>query len=664
MFKKSARSYRQEGKGLDESPHLGYLLVWLNYPRRPQCSRVLSQEGTAVWARLWMADELYHEFLKITALRRAWHLAYEDARDAFLEDPLGYEDFAAELEIHLQDLQRHVRSGTYEPRPLKRVDVPKTSLAVRPGTVPEIEDGIVMFAIMSQIAPLIDKKMSDSVYAYRVGSTRPASTLFEHRDLRFLRRKTKRRAAIFREWYAQWPAFQEEGVKLYLRRGYRYLSVSDIAAYYENISLPVLRDILLAHLPKQQRIINLLMRILQAWVWPTEAGFHVPRGIPQGPDFSGFLANVYLMPLDKNLEGYGRRHVIRYIRYVDDVRIFSKTEEDARAVLSIMNSTLRSLQLNIQGSKTEVFRGREIERELVDTMFEKIDALAEKATARKLSSPECTRIENRARKLFSQMRRENDRGKKGGRRLRRLLTALIAIKSPIAVRHCFKVIAEDPEHRLNEKVWKYFVCFPRASTISDRVLRLLASKVVAHYATQESDLIKVLRYNGVNGATVNRLARYALTTSRHWHVKQQFLRSLCSISPERETIRVIQKLFERSENSDVRRAALLCMISTNTALTDEIIRRLYRELDPKLLRTGRYLWSLSHDNAVAQRELSSLARIDDDRLMVDKIYKWSMFAKLRNAHIRAQAKVVLLQWQKICRRRQVRERLRTLLTHF
>lgn len=311
-----------------------------------------------------MPDGLYQRFLRIENLRRAWHLAYHDSREAFLEDALGHEDFAAELEFSLRDLQRRLRSGSYEPRPLKRIDVPKSSLAVRPGATPEVEDSVVMFGIMLQIASQLDRRISDSVYAYRVSSRRPSRTIFEHRDLAFLRKRTRRRIAAFKQWYQVWPMFEAEGIDSYKRQGFRYLSVSDIAAYYENISHPILRDILFSYLPTQQRIVNLLMRVLHAWAWPTGAGILIPRGIPQGPDFSGFLANVYLMPLDRALESYGRSHPIKYIRYVDDVRMFTKTEEDARAVLVVMNHALRELQLNIQGSKTAVHRGKEILEQL------------------------------------------------------------------------------------------------------------------------------------------------------------------------------------------------------------------------------------------------------------------------------------------------------------
>jgi hypothetical protein len=165
----------------------------------------------------------------------------------------------------------------------------------------------------------------------------------------------------------------------------------------------VLRDILLTYLPAQQRIINLMMKILHSWAWPTGAGILIPRGIPQGPDFSGFLANVYLMPLDKVLENYGKNHHIKYIRYVDDVKVFTKTEEDARAVLVEMNHALRQLQLNIQGSKTVIHRGKEILNELVDPEFGGIDTLANSAMKRagKVTPSFRRRIENRARKFLS-----------------------------------------------------------------------------------------------------------------------------------------------------------------------------------------------------------------------------------------------------------------------
>jgi hypothetical protein len=51
---------------------------------------------------------------------------------------------------------------------------------------------------------------------------------------------------------------------------------------------------------------------------------------------------------------------------MDDVKIFSKDEVTARQVIFEMNRMLRSLHLNMQGSKTNILRDVEIRDEIGD----------------------------------------------------------------------------------------------------------------------------------------------------------------------------------------------------------------------------------------------------------------------------------------------------------
>ena len=90
-----------------------------------------------------MADDFYSRLSQLPLLRRAWHLARNDARTAFMLDAFRYSDFAFRLEDHLRGLSHGLQNGTYHPKPLLTIDVPKSSLSVRPGSVLSIEDRIV-----------------------------------------------------------------------------------------------------------------------------------------------------------------------------------------------------------------------------------------------------------------------------------------------------------------------------------------------------------------------------------------------------------------------------------------------------------------------------------------------------------------------------------------
>jgi retron-type reverse transcriptase len=250
-----------------------------------------------------MANRLHSKLLSLDLLKRAWHLARNDSRADFIYDAYRYNDYAFRLEENLKGLLLKLEAGTYRPQPILEIDVPKSNLAVRPGSVVEIEDRIVLFAILCLIAPILDKKLPPTVYSNRLKDKSDKENLFkdtEILDFPFLKKTTiQTRLQIFEPWYGQWPQFIEQSQYTFQKEGYNFLSIADISAYFENINLEILRDILLRYLPKEQRIVNMLMSIYEDWVLKTPDGRSVGRGIPQGNSASSFLANIYLLPLDE-----------------------------------------------------------------------------------------------------------------------------------------------------------------------------------------------------------------------------------------------------------------------------------------------------------------------------------------------------------------------------
>ena len=230
-------------------------------------------------------NNLYKKILSLDLLKWAWHLARNDSRTDFVLDPYRYNDFAFRLDDNLKGILLKLESGTYRPQPLIEIDVPKSSLSVRPGTVMEIEDRVVLFAILCLIAPIMDKKLPKTVYSYRLKTKFDRNTLFQDGDILsfpFLKKSTiQHRLQIFEPWYGQWPLFLEQSQFAYEKDGYRFLSISDISAYFENINLEILRDIFMRYLQKEQRIVNLLISIYETWVYETPDGRCLSRGIPR-----------------------------------------------------------------------------------------------------------------------------------------------------------------------------------------------------------------------------------------------------------------------------------------------------------------------------------------------------------------------------------------------
>ena len=100
-----------------------------------------------------MADNtLFRELCKPDVLLIGWHLAHADSRDDFVADPVGYEDLGANLASRLAYLLREISHERYRPRYPVHVDVPKSGLSVRPGTVLPMEEAALLHAITYLIA--------------------------------------------------------------------------------------------------------------------------------------------------------------------------------------------------------------------------------------------------------------------------------------------------------------------------------------------------------------------------------------------------------------------------------------------------------------------------------------------------------------------------------
>src|SRR4030042_6171635 len=76
--------------------------------------------------------------------------------------------------------------------------------------------------------------------------------------------------------------------------------------------------------------------------------------------------------MDIELLKLQKKGLIRYVRYVDDIKVFAKDRKTARSVIFMINRILRCLHLNMQTSKTEIFEGEDVRRRLYDERVEQV----------------------------------------------------------------------------------------------------------------------------------------------------------------------------------------------------------------------------------------------------------------------------------------------------
>jgi hypothetical protein len=137
---------------------------------------------------------------------------------------------------------------------------------------------------------------------------------------------------------------------------------ADLTGYYENISLSELRKRIFNYLydtDENKKAVSVLFRLLNKWSDERVSGY----GLPQGPPSSSFLADIYLDYVDRQMEKYES-----YYRYTDDIRIFCKTEIEAKKALKDLIIALRWIKLNINAKKTRILSGKDIETSLFDPL--------------------------------------------------------------------------------------------------------------------------------------------------------------------------------------------------------------------------------------------------------------------------------------------------------
>jgi len=223
-----------------------------------------------------------------------------------------YEEKISEI---LDGLFDEYESAKRKAGPLLRIDVPKPNFTIRPMSRPENKDWLLYEAIVDFIAQQIYNNFENI-------SKRSFSIL------NFFKSKEKN----------NWIEFDDKCREIYTS-GYKYAVVADLTGYYENISLSELNKRILNYLPdtdENKRAVSVLFNLLNTWSDERVSGY----GLPQGPPASSFLADIYLDYVDRQMENYAN-----YYRYMDDIRIFCRTEIEAKKALKELIIALRKIKL-------------------------------------------------------------------------------------------------------------------------------------------------------------------------------------------------------------------------------------------------------------------------------------------------------------------------------
>lgn len=265
---------------------------------------------------------------------------------------LYYEDlqiFELLLESNIKSTLTEIEQDIFKPESSYKIFIPKKSNLVRPLSLLKFKDLLVYQAIINVIADVAYDNISP-YYNNRIFGNFYNTSKENEKD----------RIFFFKPWKQQWKKFEQRTISHY-EDGYIFLSEFDIASFFDTIDHYILQQILEGTHGIDNFISTFLLNLLGAFTNDfSHQKFEGKHGIPQGPIGSAFLADLYLLHLD--LEVKNSRINIRYIRYVDDIRIFSKDKITAQRSIAYLDLSARDLGLIPQASKILVRKIDDINR--------------------------------------------------------------------------------------------------------------------------------------------------------------------------------------------------------------------------------------------------------------------------------------------------------------
>ena len=210
--------------------------------------------------------------------------------------------------------------GKTQPDPPFEINLPRKSGEVKSWSMPCVNDQIILQTCLSSIAGALFEKCVDRqrVFSYRYG-TNPAVL------------------ALTEDHLSSWRAFQNE-TRRQCSSGACVLQL-DLEDAFRSIDrlrfVQFLRDLF----PEKGEV-DLLKILLDSFA----AG---QPGLPLVNDSIFFLGNAYLSVVDKAVA----RHSKNFVRFVDDYRIFGKSQAELEGVAKALGSELEDLGFRINAHK-------------------------------------------------------------------------------------------------------------------------------------------------------------------------------------------------------------------------------------------------------------------------------------------------------------------------
>ena len=297
-----------EPKSRGETPAGGY-------PRAEPFVAKPAPESPAV------TEQLMEEVCDGENLQSAWKRVRRNQGSPGV-DGMTIDDAKGYLREHWPSIRSQLLNGTYQPQPVKRVEIPKPDGGVRKLGVPSVVDRLIQQAVLQVLQEQWDPTFSEHSYGFRPGRSAHQAVAQAQR---------------------------------YVAEGYNVVVDLDLEKFFDRVN----HDCLMARVAARisdKRVLKLIRVFLTAGVMEDGLVLPVDEGTPQGGPLSPLLSNLMLDDLDKELTRRGHR----FCRYADDCNIYVRSHRAGERVMASVSRFLtRKLRLKVNETKSAVARPEE-----------------------------------------------------------------------------------------------------------------------------------------------------------------------------------------------------------------------------------------------------------------------------------------------------------------
>lgn len=261
------------------------------------------------------------------------------------------------LRKHWPELREQLLNGSYEPQPVRRVEIPKPGGGVRQLGIPTVLDRFVQQALQQVLQGQWDASFSAHSYGFRP------------------QRSAHQAVAQAQE---------------YIGAGQRWVVDLDLEKFFDRVN----HDVLMGRVAKRvadKRVLKLVRSFLNSGVLADGLVSPTTEGTPQGGPLSPLLSNLLLDDLDRELEQRG----LSFVRYADDCNIYVRSRRAGERVMASVSRYLTTaLKLRVNQEKSAV--GRPWERKFLGFSFS-----SHKQPKRRIAKQSLQRFKQRVVELTS-----------------------------------------------------------------------------------------------------------------------------------------------------------------------------------------------------------------------------------------------------------------------